>query len=149
MGSLLSKFSAAVLPGKFQALVSSLLIAILLIPGEAWAAPKPLDAATVHAKIEKRGLDRWVGVEINSGVALVGRIIGINADSFTLQLPNDPQPVTVNYADVIDLRTGPARGYWIFTGAAIGATVGFGIWAAVHFHHVEQQEQQQFPQPLP
>jgi hypothetical protein len=132
-----------------SAYISSLLIALFLIPGEALAAPKPLDAATVHTKIVKRGVNGWVGVEEKSGVELVGRILTINPDSFTLQLPNDPEPVTVLYADVIDLRTGPTRGFWIVTAAGVGAAAGLAIWGFVHVHNLQQQNQLPYPQPVP
>jgi hypothetical protein len=123
------------------AVVASLLIALLVVPPVASAKAKPLDAATVHARIVKRGIDNPVAVALNNGVELWGRIIAIHTDSFTLQLFNDPQPVTVNYADVVDLRTGPARGFWIFTGAAIGVAAGFAIWGFVHVHNLQQQNQ--------
>jgi hypothetical protein len=131
-----------------SACVASLLIAIFLVPPTVWAAPKPLTPEAVHARIVKRGMERWVGVRQSNGVVLWGTIIAINPDSFTLQLPNDPQPVTVFYASVVALQTGAGRGFWIFTGAAIAATVGFGIWAAVHFHDEEQQHTLP-PEPTP
>jgi len=124
----------------FSAPVASLLIAVLLIPPAAWARSKPLDAATVHARIVKRGLDNWVGVEQANGVALFGRIIAINPDTFTLQLPNDPEPVTVAYANVIDLRTGFTRGQKIFGICAIAGTAAFAIWGFVHVHDLQQQK---------
>jgi len=129
--------------------IAALLILLLAIPHEAYAKAKPLDAATVHARILKRGIDKPVGVELNNGVELVGRIITINTDSFTLQLFNDPQPVTVNYADVIDLKTGPGHGFWIATGVGIGAAVGFAIWGAVEMHNFQQDHQIPNMPPLP
>lgn len=137
----LSSVSALVFRGRFSGAIASLLIALLLVPTEALARSKSLNAATVHAKIVKRGLDRWVGVEETSGVEFAGRIIAINLDSFTLQLFNDPEPVTVMYADVVDLRTGPSRGFWILTAVGIGATAGFAIWGFVHVHDLQQQNQ--------
>lgn len=123
-----------------SAALSFLLIALLVFPPGACAKAKPLKTATVHARILKRGIDHPVGVELNNGVELVGRIIAINTDSFTIQLFNDPEPVTVNDADVIDLRTGPSRGFWVFTGVAIGAAAGFAIWGFVHVHNLQQQK---------
>jgi hypothetical protein len=128
MGSFLCKFSASVFCGRFSAFVASLLIAVFLIPAEALAAPKPLTASAVQTKVVKRGVNGWIGVEENTGVELVGRIIAIYPDSFTMQLPNDPEPVTVRFADVIDVRTGPTRGFWIFTGVGIAAVTGFAVW---------------------
>src|ERR1700744_1964179 len=92
--------SALGLRGRFSWLavsVASLLIFLLTVPPAAFAKAKPLDAATVHARILKRGINNSVGVEVNNGVELVGRIIAINTDSFALQLFNDPEPVTINY----------------------------------------------------
>jgi hypothetical protein len=137
-------FSALSLRSRFSwfaASVASLLVVLLIVPPAALAKAKPLDAVTVHKRILKRGIDNPVGVELNNGVELVGRIIAINTDSFTLQLFNDPQPVTVNYADVIDMRTGPTRGFWIATGIGIGAAVGFAIWGAVAMHNFQQDHQ--------
>ena len=134
-------FSALSLRSKFSASIASLLILLFVVPPGAWAKSKPLDAATVHARILKRGIGNPVGVEMNSGIELVGRIIAINPDSFTLQLFNDPQPVTVMYANVIDLRTGPSHGFWIATGVGIAAVTGLAIWGFVHVHNLQQQNQ--------
>jgi hypothetical protein len=98
--------------------------------------------------VVKRGVNGWIGVEENTGVELVGRIIAIYPDSFTMQLPNDPEPVTVRFADVIDVRTGPTRGFWIFTGVGIAAVTGFAVWGFVHVHNLNQQNQEQLGQPL-
>jgi hypothetical protein len=134
-------FSALGIRNRFSALIASLLILLFLFPPGAYAKAKPLDAATVHARILKRGIGNPVGVEQSNGVELVGRIIAVNMDSFTLQLFNDPQPVTINYADVIDLRTGASRGFWIVMAVGIGAAVGVGIWGAVQMHNFQQDHQ--------
>jgi hypothetical protein len=89
----------------------------------------------------KRGIDHPIGVELTSGVQLMGRIIAINTDSFTMQLFNDPEPVTVNYADVIDLRTGPSHGFWIMTVVGVGVVAGTAIWGFHHVHDLQQQNQ--------
>jgi hypothetical protein len=124
-----------------------------LIPADALATPKPLNAVTVQDKIVKRGVNGWICVEENSGIALVGRIIAINPDSFTMQLPNDPEPVTVRYAEVIDLRTGPSRGYWIVMGVGLAAVAGGAIWGFVHIHNLNQEHQlppmPALPNPVP
>jgi hypothetical protein len=49
--------------------------------------------------------------------------------------------VTINYADVIDLRTGASRGFWIVMAVGIGAAVGVGIWGAVQMHNFQQDHQ--------
>lgn len=120
--------------------LACLLIVLLAFPPGASAKAGSLTAAAVHERILKRGIDNPVGVELNNGIELVGRIIAINSDSFSIQLLNDPEPVTVNYADVVDLRTGPNRGFWVFTGVAIGAAAGFAIWGFVHVHNLQQQK---------
>jgi hypothetical protein len=134
-------FSALGIRNRFSASIASLLILLFLFPPGAYAKAKPLDAATVHARILKRGIGNPVGVEQSNGVELVGRIIAVNMDSFTLQLFNDPQPVTINYTDVIDLRTGASRGFWIVMAVGIGAAVGVGIWGAVQMHNFQQDHQ--------
>ena len=72
---------------------------------------------------------------------LVGRVIDIHPDTFTLQLPNDPEPVTIAYSSVTQLQINAPRSFWIFMGVSLAAAVGLGIWGFVHFHHVEQQNQ--------
>lgn len=126
---------------RYSALVASLLILLFLLPPAAVASPRPLDAATVQARIQKRGVNRWICVEENTGVELVGRIIGIGPQSFTIQLPNDPEPVEVAYTSVVDLRTGLTHGAKIFMISAIAGSAAFAIWGAVHFHDVEQSHQ--------
>jgi hypothetical protein len=153
MGAFLCTFSASVFRGRVSGFVASLLIAIFLIPADALATPKPLNAVTVQDKIVKRGVNGWICVEENSGIALVGRIIAISPDSFTMQLPNDPEPVTVRYAEVIDLRTGPSRGYWIVMGVGLAAVAGGAIWGFVHIHNLNQEHQlppmPALPNPVP
>jgi len=139
---------AAAFSSRFFALVSSLLIALLVVPQQALAAPKPLNPITVHDRVVKRGLNQWVAVEENNGVVLAGRILAINPDTFTLQLPNDPEPVTIAYADVIRIESGPSRGFWLWTGVGLGAAAGFAIWGVVHMHNFEQEHQLPNPQPV-
>jgi hypothetical protein len=137
---------------RFSASIASLLILLFVVPPGAYAKAKPLTAATVHARILKRGIGNPVGVEESNGVELIGRIIAVNPDSFTLQLFNDPDPVTVNNADVVDLKTGPSRGFWIVTAVGIGAVVGGAIWGAVAMHNFQQEHQlpnMPAQQPLP
>ena len=83
---------------KLGVFVACLLMVLLAIPPQALAKTKPLNATTAHSRILKRGIDNPIGVELSNGIELMGRIIAINTDSFTIQLFNDPEPVTVNYA---------------------------------------------------
>lgn len=130
---------------RLSACIASMLTALLTLPPAAFARTKLLTADVVHERIVKHGVNNWVCVEQSNGVQLVGRVIDIHPDTFTLQLPNDPEPVTIPYASVTSLQTDTPRSFWIAMGVGIAATAGFGIWAAVHFHHQEQQ--QQFPSP--
>jgi hypothetical protein len=86
-----------------------LLVCALLAPAMANAAPKPLTPETVHARILKRGVGNFVGVQLRSGVAFAGRIISIDDQSFSLQLHNDPQVTAVFYGDVAQ-TSGLSRG---------------------------------------
>ncbi len=143
-GSLRIAFSALVFRvfrRGFSAATASLLIFLFLIPPNAGAKTKPLDAAAARARIAKRGINRVVGVEEGNGVILGGRIIAISVDSFALQLFNDPQPVTILYADVTAIQSGPPRGFWIATGVGIAAVTGFAIWGFVHVHNLQHQDQ--------
>lgn len=128
--------------------IAAALVALLVLPPEAFASPRPLDAATVHARIMKRGLGNWVGVEEANGICLFGRIIAIHAEDFTMQLaPDNPNPVTIAYSSVVTLRTGPGRGFWTFMAVGFGVTAGLAIWGISNFHHQEQQIQQNPPFP--
>jgi len=147
MGSAWVTFSALGFRGRFSSPIASLLIVLLLIPANALAKAKPLDAATVHVRVVKRGIGNIIGVEENTGVILEGRILAIDANSFTMQLFNDPEPVTVIYADVTDMRTGPTRGFWIAMGAGMGVAAGMAIYGFVHVHNLQQQNQLPMPQP--
>jgi len=127
-----------------QLLRSSLCIVsvfALLAPSPAIAAPRPLDAATVRARVVKRGVDRWIDVKDKTGLELVGRILTIGDTGFTMQLPNDPGPTAIAYADLIDLRTGLTGGEKTFIASSLAGSAGFAIWAAVHFHNVSTQHQ--------
>jgi hypothetical protein len=113
-----------------------LLVCALLAPSAAFASPKPMTAGKVHARILKRGLGNWVGVELDTGVALVGRITNIDEDSFGLQLHNDPRITRVMYSDVIDLQTGaPAGMVWGILAAGVGGMVTLALVA----HHEMSQ----------
>jgi hypothetical protein len=48
---------------------------------------------------------------------------------------------------VIDLRTGPSRGFWIWTGAGLAAVAGTAVWGFVHVHNLAQQNQEQMGNP--
>jgi hypothetical protein len=104
----------------------------MLVPSMANASPKPLTPEVVHARILKRGVGNWVGVQLQSGVAFAGRIVNIDAETFGMQLHNDPAITPVRYSDVVDLRTGPSRGaFWAILGAGIGGSVALALIA----HH--------------
>jgi hypothetical protein len=109
-------------------------------PAYAWA--KQQTPQVVHARILKRGVGNWVGVELLNGTAFVGRIVSVDDEAFGMQLHNDPGVTTVKYADVLDLHTGISKG--AFWGLTIGGFAGVAAFAAVGIHMVHEHEQ-----PLP
>ncbi len=115
---------------------SWLLVCALLAPAAAIARQKPLDAATVHDRIAKRGVGSWVCLQEANGIALVGRIVDIDDDSVGLQLANYPEVTPVLYADIVSLRFGISRkGLWIITAVGFGAVAA---GAAIGFHEVNE-----------
>ncbi len=119
--------------------VTSLVLACALFaPAVASAKSKPLDPATVHERILKRGIGSWICVEEVNGVALVGRVVSINADSVGLQLQNYPEVTPIPYTDIVGLRLGLSeKGFWIITGVGVGAAAAF---AAVAFHEFNENK---------
>ncbi len=119
--------------------VTSLALACaLLAPGVASAKTKPLDPATVQARILKRGIGNWICVEEVNGIALVGRIVSINEDSVGLQLQNYPEVTPVLYSNIVDLRTGLSeKGFWTITGIGVGAGVAI---AAISIHEFNENK---------
>jgi hypothetical protein len=108
----------------------------LLAPTMANARPKPLDPATVYARIAKRGAGSLICVQEANGIALVGRIVSIDDQSVGLQLHNYPEVTTVSYADIVGLRTGLSRGAtWAVVGVGLGLA---GAMAAVGFHEMNE-----------
>jgi hypothetical protein len=125
--------------------ISVLSICALLAPGMASAAPKPLTPEAAHARILKCGLRSWVGVEVKNGAAFGGRIVGIDEQSFRLQLHNDPAITAVLYSDVVQLHTGLSRGaFWTILGASIGASVAVAL---VAHHEFDSNKPQLSTQP--
>jgi hypothetical protein len=124
--------------------VTSLVLAgALLAPSVASATPKPLDPATVHARIVKRGVGSWVCVQEANGIALVGRIVNIGDDSVGLQLANYPDITPVLYTDIVGLRFGISRKtLWTIAAIGFGAVAAM---AAVGIHEVNANK----PPPLP
>ena len=114
------------------------LISFLQIPS-ASATPKPLDPGTVHARVMKRGVDRWIALEERNGVQLFGRILSIGDTSFTLQLHNDPQTTEIPYSDVAYLRTGFTAGERGFMVAGIIAVAGLAAWGFIHVHDLNNK----------
>jgi hypothetical protein len=116
--------------------VGILLVCALLAPSTAFAAPRGLTPEKVHARILKRGLGNWVGVEVTSGAAFAGRIVNIDDAMFGLQLHNDPYITQVPYSDVIDLHTGVSTGgFWAITAIGVGGIVALALVA----HHEMSQ----------
>ena len=103
----------------------------------AYLARRPVTPETVHARLLKRGLGNWVGVQLLNGVAFCGAIVNIGKDSFGLQLWGDPEVTPVAYKDVVYLQTGLTNGQKAFV---IGLPVAFAaaaIGGAIAFHNNE------------
>lgn len=117
-----------------------LLICVLCLP--AMVQAKPLTAEAVHTRIVKRGLGNWVGVQLQDGVALMGRIVSIDDQTFSLQLHNDPEVTAIFYSQVVQIETGISRGgFWAITAAGIGGAVILAVVA----HHEMQTFKSQMP----
>jgi hypothetical protein len=118
-----------------------LLVGALVTLSTPMAEAKPLTAETVHARILKRGVGNWVGVELQNGTAFVGRIVSVDERSFGLQLHNDPAITPVQYSDVVGLQMGISHGaFWGITIAGFGGVIAMALIA----HH-ELSKQPTFP----
>ena len=115
------------------------LVGALLAVSAPVASAKPITPLTVHARILKRGIGNWVGVELLNGTAIVGRIVSVDEDSFGLQLHNDPAITPVRYSDVVALHTGISTG--AFWGILIAGIGGVAVMAAVGIHEVHAHDQ--------
>jgi len=117
--------------------IAMFLVGALLALSAPIAEARPLTADTVHARILKRGIGNWVGVELQNGTAFVGRIVSIDEQTFGLQLHNDPAITPVQYSDVVDLHTGISHGaFWGITIAGIGGLI---VMAVVAHHELSKQ----------
>ena len=124
--------------------VSIASICVLLAPSEALA--KPMSADQARAKIVKRGVGTWVGVEQRDGLLLVGRIAAIHQDSFGMQLENYPDITPVMYGDVRKLHFGLSN-----TGMCaiiVGSTLAI-VAATIVAHHEFEANKAQLPTPPP
>jgi len=116
--------------------VALFVVGALLAQPAVFASPRPITPEKAHARILKRGLGNWVGVELDTGVALIGRITSIDEQSFGLQLHNDPHITQIEYRDVVDLHTGVSSGaFWGILAAGAGGMVALGLIA----HHEMSQ----------
>ncbi len=117
--------------------MAMLLVGALLTFSAPVASAKPLTAATVHARLLKRGIGNWVGVELLNGTEFVGRIVSVDEKSFGLQLHNDPAITPVQYGDVVGLHMGFSHGaFWAITAAGVGGVI---IMAVVAHHEFSNQ----------
>jgi hypothetical protein len=117
---------------KLSRLTGMFLVGALVATSAPVASARPLTPDAVHARILKRGVGNWVGVELQNGTAFGGRIVSVDERSFGLQLHNDPEITPVPYSDVVDLHTGISHGaFWAFTGAGIAGMVVIALVA----HH--------------
>jgi hypothetical protein len=94
----------------FSRCTALFLVCALVAPSAAFARQKPLTPEVVHARLLKRGIGNWVGVQVLSGAAFAGRLVSVDDTSFGLQLHNDPTITPVLYTDVTYLQTGLTNG---------------------------------------
>jgi len=121
--------------------IAMLLVGALLGISAPLASARPLTADTAHARILKRGIGNWVGVELQNGTEFWGRIVSVDEQTFGLQLHNDPAVTPVRYSDVVGLHLGISHGsFWAFTAAGIASVAIFAVVA----HH-ELSKQPTFP----
>jgi hypothetical protein len=114
-----------------------LLVGVLLALSAPVSSAKPITPETVHARILKRGIGNWVGVELQNGTAFVGRIVSVDEESFGLQLHNDPAITPVRYSDVVCPRTGISHGaLFAITAAGVGGVI---VMALVAHHEFSKQ----------
>lgn len=123
----------------FSRSIAMLLVCAMLAVSSPVALAKPLTPGTVHARILKRGVGNWVGVELLNGTAIVGRIVSVDDESFGLQLHNDPAITPVRYSDVVGLHTGISNG--AFWGLMIAGFAGVAAMAAIGIHEVHEHSQ--------
>src|SRR5580658_3871582 len=123
----------------FSRCMAILLVCALVTASVPAYAGKALTPQTVHARILKRGIGNWVGVELQNGTAIVGRIVSADDESFGLQLHNDPAVTPVNYSDVVGLHTGISNGAFL-TFLVVGIA-GVATAAAVGFYEVHKHSQ--------
>ena len=130
-------------------LLAPLVALVLTLPNPAFASPKPLDAATVHEKVFKRGVDRYVCVKEDNGIVLLGRILSIGNKSFMMQVHHEDHPTEVFYGDVVEFRGGLSRGGVIAAVVIPAATLGVGIGVAVHMQNDFNKKLPPQPPPFP
>jgi small nuclear ribonucleoprotein (snRNP)-like protein len=114
----------------------------------AYLSRRPVTPETVHARLLKRGLGKWVGVQLLNGVAFCGAIVSIDDNSFALQLWGDPEVTPVAYNDVVYLQTGFTSGQKAFLIALPVAFAGAAIGGAVAFHNSEPKMPTMPTQPI-
>ena len=120
-------------------MIAMLLVCALLAVSAPVAQAKPLTPLEVHARILKRGIGNWVGVELQNGTAFAGRIVSADDQSFGLQLHNDPAITPVEYSDVVRLHTGISNG--AFWGILIAGLGGVAAMTAIGVHELHTHDQ--------
>jgi hypothetical protein len=111
----------------------ALLLCLAILPNQmAFAAPKSLTPDEARQRIQKVHVDREVCIREANGVELVGRILSIDPDSFTMQTGNHPETTTIAYQDVVYVR-GQASTRTVLI--IVGATVGVAVLGGLLLHH--------------
>ncbi len=116
--------------------IALLLILVLFSNSMAYAAKKPLEAATVRNMIAQRGVDQWVRVTLADNTEAKGMIASIGDVSFGLTPKGADRPQYIPYGQV----TGIHR-YGLSKGAKIGICAGTGgviviVLALIAIQHI-------------
>ena len=108
-----------------------------------YAKSKPLTPVAVHDRIVKIGTGNWAWVQEANGISLHGIVTNIGADTFGLQLHNDPASVTtIAYSDVVGTsRRVSGKTAIVILAVSVGVFVGL----AFLFHHEYETHVNQMP----
>ena|SRR5579859_2840684 len=98
-----------------------LLIPALLSNNLAFGSKRPIDAASVKAKLEVRGVGQGVRVTLADNTEAKGLIVSLGEQSFSLKEKGDGQPREISYTQVTGVHNSKL---------STGAKVGIGVAAA-------------------
>jgi hypothetical protein len=98
-----------------------LLIPALLSNNLAFGSKRPIDAASVKAKLEARGVGQGVRVTLADDTEAKGLIVSLGDQSFSLKGKGDDQPREISYTQVKGIHNAKL---------STGAKVGIGVAVA-------------------